>query len=227
MQNKNRPVKELSNPAFQEYTLKPYDELFIQINSLDEPQTAITSNSGSQSGGAASAGTPLNTQKVDKEGFLELPIVGKIQVKDKTVDEVTAMLKEAFKNVLNMPMISVKLANSFITVIGEVKVPGHLIYMEDKLNIFDAISMAGDITDYGNRKTVILLRTNNGKTMRTELDLTKPEIVTSDFYYMKPRDIIYVKPLGRKFSALNLKESYSLFITTISAVSMLWIIAKQ
>lgn len=229
MQIKDHQVKEISNSAFQEYTLKPYDELYIQITSLDDPQSAISSSSGSQGGsaGSGSSGTPLNTQKVDKDGFLELPVVGKILVKDKTVDQVAAMLKESFKNVLNMPMISVKLANSFITVLGEVRSPGHIVFMEDKLNIFDAISMAGDITEYGNRKALIHIRTNNGKTVRTELDVTKPEILASEYYYIKPHDIIYVKPRPGKFSVLNMKENYSLILTSLSTLIMVWVLTKQ
>jgi polysaccharide export outer membrane protein len=212
LQIKGHADAEYTNSPFQEYKIKPYDELYIQISSLDDAQSSISSNSASGGQGLGSNGV---SQKVDKNGFLELPVVGKILVKDKNVEQVTAMLKESFKNVLNMPLVSVRLANSHITILGEVKSPGHFMYMEDKLSIFDAIGMAGDITDFGNRKTIVLLRNIDGKAIRTELDLTKPDIITSEFYYVKPYDLIYVKPLRLKF--LGFREfPYTTIFTTIA-----------
>ena len=140
-------------------------------------------------------GASLNSHTVNKDGFIDLPVVGKLLVKDKTVADVTAMLKESLKNVLNQPIISVKLLNCYVSVLGEVKTPGRYVYSEDKLTIFEALSMAGDITDYGNRKVIIHIRNANGKTTRTELNLTNPEVVTSELYYLQPNDIIYVKPI--------------------------------
>lgn len=192
--------KEYSNSGLEEYKLKPKDELYIQISSLDEGSATITSNSRSESTGGLNAyGAALLSHVVDKDGFLELPVVGKIQVKDKTLIQTKAMIKEALANVLNQPVVSVKLVNTFISVLGEVRLPGHYVYSEDKLTIFDALGLAGDITDYGNRKKVILIRNEEGKNVLKELNLLKPDILTSNDYYVRPGDIIYVKPMRGRF----------------------------
>ena len=128
--------------------------LYIQISSLDDIRSTISSSSTNQSM-LSPYGASLNSHTVNKDGFIDLPVVGKLLVKDKTVADVTAMLKESLKNVLNQPIISVKLLNCYVSVLGEVKTPGRYVYSEDKLTIFEALSMAGDITDYGNRKVII------------------------------------------------------------------------
>jgi polysaccharide biosynthesis/export protein len=199
LQIRHHQTQEYTNSTFHEYTLKPDDQLYIQISSPDETQST-TSNTASQNMSPSSPyGTSLLAHTVNKDGSLELPMIGKIYVKDKTISEVTVMIKESLKNILNMPVISIKLVNCYISILGEVRTPGRFVYTEDKLTVFDALSMAGDITDYGNRKSVILVRNIEGKTIRTELNLTKPEIVTSEFYYLQPNDMLYIKPIKGRF----------------------------
>lgn len=200
LQLRKSKVKEFSNDSFKDYTLKPNDELYIQIISLDEAAVNVFSSSNIQN---AISLTPysasLMSHKVNGEGYLELPVIGKVLVKDKTIDEVKTLLQNAFKNILNQPLISIKLVNSYVSVLGEVRNPGHYVYSQDKLTIFDAISMAGDITDYGNREKIVILRSLDGKNLYKELDLSKSEILASDSYFLQPNDIIYVKPLRKKF----------------------------
>jgi polysaccharide export outer membrane protein len=204
LQNKDHKVKEFTNNSFQDYTLKPNDELFIQITSLDDAAANVFSNTSNQSQANINPyGASLFSYTVDKDGFMELPVIGKIKVKDKTIAQVIAMLKESLINVLNQPVISVKLVNRYITILGEVRNPGHFVYSQEKLSIFDAIGMAGDIIDYGNRRCIILLRNDNGKIISHELNLTKSEILASEFYFLKPNDIIYVKPMRNKFWGLR------------------------
>lgn len=201
LQSRDKITKEYPNPGLQEYKLKPKDELYIQISSLDDAAATISSSSGASRDMMATSpyGVSLISHAVDKEGYLELPVIGKIQVKDKTLAQVTSLIKEALTNVLNQPVVSVKLVNTYISVLGEVKAPGHYVYSEDRLSIFDAIGMAGDITDYGNRKKVILIRNENGINIRKEVNLLKSDVLASEFYYLRPGDIIYIKPTHSKF----------------------------
>ena len=200
LQQNNGKATEYKNNTFRDYTLKPNDELYIQISSLDDAAANIFSSSANQIiGGLTPYGASLLSHTVDREGFLELPVVGKIEVKDKTIDQVTEMLQKALINVLNQPIITIKLVNRYVSVLGEVRLPGHYNYSEDKLSIFDAISMAGDITEFGNKKTVILLRNQNSTNTRYEINLTESKVLASEFYYLQPNDIVYVKPLRGKF----------------------------
>ncbi|NJO69304.1 MAG: hypothetical protein HC830_08535 [Bacteroidetes bacterium] len=155
-QQTSQPKSEYANESFKDYTLKANDELYIQISSLDDAAANIYTSSGNQNLGNLNAyGASLMSHAIDKDGYLELPVIGKMMVKDKSIAEVTAMIKESLVNVLNQPIVSVKLVNRYISVLGEVRTPGHFVYAQDKLTVFDAIGMAGDITDYGNRKSVI------------------------------------------------------------------------
>jgi len=204
LQQQDPKVKEYVNNNFQDYSLKPNDELYIQISSLDDASATIFTNSGNQNIGNLNAyGASLMSHTIDKDGYLELPVIGKILVKDKTVAQISTLIKESLVNVLSQPIVSVKLVNRYISVLGEVSNPGHFVYAQDKLSIFDALGLAGDITDYGNRKTVILIRNENGQNIRQELNLLDANLLASDFYFLRPNDIIYVKPMSNKFWGLR------------------------
>ena len=158
LQDRNKNIKAFKEAEFPDYRLKPNDELYIQINSLDEAAANVFSN-GKQDpylGSMQPYGASLLSYSIDKEGYLLLPVIGKILVKDKTLSEVSVILKDSLNHILNQPIVSVKLVNRYVSVLGEVKNPGHFPYSQDKLTIYDALGLAGDITDYGNRNKVIL-----------------------------------------------------------------------
>ncbi len=200
--DRNKDIKTFKEADFSDYRLKPNDELYIQINSLDEAAANVFANSKQDIyniGSIQPYGASLLSYTVDKDGYLLLPVIGKIMVKDKTTEEVSSLLKDSLTHILNQPLVTVKLVNRYVSVLGEVKNPGHFAYAQDKLTIYDALGLAGDITDYGNRSKVILIRNINGENMRINIDITKSEILTSDYYNLRPNDIVYVKPLRKKF----------------------------
>ena len=187
---------------FSDYRLKPDDELYIQITSLDEAAANVFANNRQDSYTLDIynlMGRHLLSYTVDKDGYLLLPVIGKIMVKDKTTTEVSSILKDSLSHILNQPVVSVKLVNRYVSILGEVKNPGHFAYSQDKLTIYDALGLAGDITDYGNRSKVILIRNINGENLRINMDITRSDILSSDYYNLRPNDIVYVKPLKKKF----------------------------
>lgn len=212
-------TKSYDEAELAEYKLKPNDELYIQINSLDIGTANVFSMAGNQQstllGTITPYGASLLSYSVDKEGYMLLPIIGKILVKDKTVPEVNIMLKDSLTNILNQPIVTVKLVNRFVSVLGEVRNPGHFAISQEKLSVYDAISLAGDITDYGDRNNVILVRNENKQNTRILLDLTKPEILSSEFYNMRPNDFIYVRPLRHKFWGMR-EFPFSVIFSTIT-----------
>jgi polysaccharide export outer membrane protein len=199
LQDKNKNIKSFKEVELPDYKLKPNDELFIQISSLDEAAANIFSNVRQEIGYVEPYGASLLSYAVDKEGYLFLPLIGKILVKDKTISEVSVLIKESLNHILNQPIVLVKLVNRYVSVLGEVKNPGHFAYSQDKLTIYDALGLAGDITDYGNRNKVILIRNVNGENIRVNVNITKSDILASDYYNLRPNDIVYVKPLRNKF----------------------------
>ena len=135
-------------------------------------------------------GASLLSYSVDKDGFLILPVNGKVMVRDKTLSDVRFILKDSLNHILNHPVVSVKLVNRYVSILGEVNNPGHFPYSKDKLSIYDAIGLASDINDYGNRNYVTLVRNMNGENSRINLDLTKSDILSSQYYYVRPNDIV-------------------------------------
>jgi polysaccharide biosynthesis/export protein len=229
LQDKTKTSKTFSEAQIDDYRLKPNDELYIQISSLDEPSANIFSGSGTQQSLYLSTiepyGASLISYAVDKEGYVLLPVIGRISVKDKTTVQVSDEIKEALSKILSQPVVSVKLVNRYVSVLGEVKNPGHFAYAQDKLSILDAIGLAGDITDYGNRETVILTRNENGKNIRIPVNLTRSDVLASNYYYIRPNDIVYVKPLRKKFWGLR-EFPYSVIFGTITTALLIYTVVK-
>ena len=202
LQDKNDSIKTFEEVVLPDYKLKTNDELYIQINSLDDASANVFSSGRESSyniGTMQPYGASLISYSVDKEGYLLLPVIGKIQVEEKTLPEVSRILQDSLSHILNHPIITVKLVNRYVSVLGEVRNPGHFAFAQDKISIYDAISLAGDITEYGNRKNVILVRNEFGENKRINVDLTRSDILASKYYNLRPNDIVYVKPLSKKF----------------------------
>jgi polysaccharide export outer membrane protein len=213
-------MKSFKEADYSDYKLKPNDELYIQINSLDEAAASVFSNSRQDPyvGSIQPYGASLISYSVDKDGYLLLPVIGRILVKDKTTSEVCTILKDSLNHILNQPIVSVKLVNRYVSVLGEVRNPGHFPYSQDKLTIYDALGLAGDITDYGNRNKVIVIRNINGENIRINVDITNSDILASDYYNLRPNDIVYVKPLRNKFWGMRQFPFTILFDTLTTAL---------
>lgn len=228
LQDKNKNIKSFKEAEFPDYKLKPNDELYIQINSLDEASTNVFSNTRQEStyvGSIDPYGASLLSYTIDKDGYLLLPVIGKILLKDKTLSEVSIILKDSLNHVLNQPIVSVKLVNRYISVLGEVNNPGHLSFAQEKLTVFDALGLAGDITEYGNRKNVILIRNEDGENVRINIDLSKSEILNSGYYNLRPNDIIYVKPLRNKFWGMR-QFPFSILFSSITTGLLIYNLFK-
>jgi polysaccharide export outer membrane protein len=228
LQDRNKNIKSFKEADYSDYKLKPNDELYIQINSLDEAAANVFSAGKEQAyyvGTMQPYGASLMSYSIDKDGYLLLPVIGKVLVKDKTVSEVSTILKDSLNHVLNQPIVSVKLVNRYVSVLGEVKNPGHFSYSQDKLTIYDALGLAGDITDYGNRDNVILIRNINGENIRINVDITKSEVLSSDYYNLRPNDIVYVKPLRNKFWGMR-QFPFTILLSTLTTGLLIYNIFK-
>jgi polysaccharide biosynthesis/export protein len=227
LQDKNKNIKTFKEAEFPDYKLKPNDELYIQINSLDEASVNVFSRTGQDPyvGNLQPYSASLMSYSIDKEGFLILPVIGKIQVRDKTLSDVIVLLKDSLNHILNQPVVTVKLVNRYVSVLGEVRSPGHFTYVQDKLTIFDALGLAGDVTEYGNRNNVILIRNVDGENIRINLDITKSDILASGYYYLRPNDIIYIRPLRNQFWGMR-QFPFSILFSTLTTGLLIYNIFK-
>jgi len=225
MQDKNKTIKSFIEAPLDDYRLKPNDELYIQISSLDDAAANVFTGTGAQPSiylsGIDPYGASLMSYAVDKEGYLLLPNIGRISVKDKTTAQVGELIKESLINILSQPVVSVKLVNRYVSVLGEVRNPGHFAYAQEKLTVYDAISLAGDITVFGNREEVILTRNENGKNIRVNVNLNRSDILSSVYYNLRPNDIVYVKPLRKRFWGMD-QFPYAVILSTITTALLIY-----
>jgi polysaccharide biosynthesis/export protein len=208
-----------------EYKLKPNDALYIKVSSLDDAASDVFSESSSPQS-LEPYGAYMNSYTVDKVGFVQLPVIGKINVLGKTTAEVSELIKDSVVNMLNLPLVTVRLVNQYVSVLGEVRNPGHYVYSQDKFTIFDAVGLAGDINEFGNRKEVILVRNENGKNIRTCIDLSKSDILASPNYFIQPNDLIYVRPLKKRFWGMQ-EFPFALIISTITTALLIYTVVQQ
>lgn len=227
LQNYDR--EEYKEPDFPDYRLKSNDELFVQISSLDDAAANIFSTSANQqfvnAGTIQPYGASLMSYSIDRDGFLNLPVIGRILVLDKTLSEVSVEIRDSLLHVLNHPIVSVKLVNRYVSILGEVTNPGHFPFSQDKLSIFDAIGLAGDITEYGNRREVALIRNENGVNHRVDLNLTESDILSSGYYNLRPNDIVYVKPLRNKFWGMR-QFPFAILFSTLTTGILLYSVVR-
>jgi polysaccharide export outer membrane protein len=200
--------------------IEPFDMLYISINSLDQSGYNFFHQESGGTMTVSDASLSIMSYTVSDSGTITLPILGKLKLQGQTLDEAANSIKNFTKNVLNNPIVSVRFANSNITVLGEVLRPGTYPYFKEQLNIFYALGLAGDITEYGNRRKVTLIREKNKIINKYQLDLTKDEIFKSDYYYLRPNDILYVEPL--RIRRFGMKEyPFTLFFSAITSAFLI------
>ena len=185
-----------------EYRIQPGDNLYVKVVSLDQ-QTTILLNPNGASGSYlnSDASIYLNSYTVNEKGYLDFPLTGEILVKNLTVDEIKGKVKERLKIYLKEFVVIVKMVNFNLTLLGEVNRPGQYKIYQTSINLFEAVSMSGDLTDFANREKVAVIRQTKTGSKVIYLDLTKRDILASDYFYLKPNDIVYVTPVkGKQFT---------------------------
>ena len=214
--------------------IKPLDRLTIVVNSKD-PELAVPFNSSSSLSsltGATNYGSATNQslqiRTVDENGQLEMPVIGKIECKGKTRSELAQAIADKIVEggYINDPSVNVQFADMKISVIGEVARPGFYDVTRDKVSIFDALAMAGDMTVYGVRSEVAVTREVDGVRTIEYLDLTSTDIFNSPAFYLQQNDVVYVKPNKYKAQTGEINQNRTFYLSLIStAVSVATLLA--
>lgn len=184
-----------------DYRLQPGDNLYIRALNIADEKSAIALNGDASTRSttlSSDASIYLSSYTIDENGCIEMPLVGTIEVKNMTVDEAKNKLQTAINKYITQAMLIVKLANFNLTVLGEVNKPGMYKIYQSEINLFEAIAMAGNTTNFAKNDQVKIVRqTENGSEI-VIVDLGKADILSSPYYYLKPNDIVYVEPLKIK-----------------------------
>ncbi len=175
--------------------IKPLDELYIRVSSFDDISYNFfgTQAENRQMSYNSEIAVSLISYIVNDSGYIYYPIIGSVCLKDLTLEEATQKLKNLLDDYFNQPTVIIKFVNKNISVIGEVHNPGRYTYTKEHISIFEALSLAGDITINGNRKKVIIIREKENKVETRVVNLTKSNIFNSENYFIYPNDVIYVK----------------------------------
>ena len=165
------------------------------------------------------------TYLVDNDGLIDFPVLGRLKVGGLTKTEAENMIREGLKPYINeVPIVTVRMANYKISVLGEVARPGTFTVSNEKVNIFEALALAGDMTVWGVRNDVKLIREDaDGQRMVMSLNLNDANIINSDYYYLQQNDVVYVTPNKVKARNSDIGSATSLWFT---AGSMLVSIAS-
>ena len=194
---------------FKNPVIQPDDLLSITIQTIDNTFTNATVNTSNANSSAGASSTQVPSgYLVNKEGMIELPFVGKIKLAGLTIAGAQEAIRQAADKYFNDPVVNVRYANFKITVLGEVAKPSSFIMPNEKVTIFDAIGMAGDLTIYGRRDNVFLLRdTIDNNRQMVRLNLNSKDIISSPYFYLQPNDLIYVEPNKNRIESTNVSRA--------------------
>lgn len=209
--------------------IQPDDILQVTIQTLDPASTALMNQQnspnwsvGGTSGAAGAAAANSPGYLVDKLGFVTLPLVGKILVKGKTTGDVQEAIRAKAAEFYKDPVVNVRFINFKVTVLGEVTKPATYVMPNEKVTLLDAIGMAGDLTIYGKRENVLLIREIEGKKEFIRFNLNSSNLFTSPYYYLQQGDVVYVEPNKSKVVSTDAARLRN--ITIISSVLTLLVV---
>lgn len=216
--NQAEVIKNISTP-----TIQPDDLLSITVNSL-----SVESNRLFNQGTLGTLGSTITTDNqrqsdnkidgylVDKDGYINFPVLGKLKLggltKDAATDTIQNILNEQY---IKDPTVNIRFLNFKITLIGEVNQPSTVTIPTEKINIFEAISLAGGLTVVGKRENVLVIREKDGMRNLIRLNLNDKSIVDSPNYYLQQNDIVYVEPDSYKAASASLRRTNIQFVLSI------------
>jgi polysaccharide export outer membrane protein len=238
---KNSDWVDLSKSEFlYDAHIMPKDVLTITVNTVNPeasaPYNLVVSTALNTANGGQNLGTQraLQTYLVSNDGTIEFPVLGTLHVGGLTKSQCEKMIHDKllpYMNAKENPVVTVRMANYKISVLGEVNRPGMFTVSNEKINIFEALAQAGDLTIYGVRDNVKLIRENQkGRKEIHTIVLNDANLINSPYYYLQQNDVIYVEPNTVKARNSSVGQTTSLWLTStsilISLASLLYSILK-
>ena len=220
------------NVSHYKIKIQPDDELIITITSTLPEATAMYNlplGNPSLKGNINATQSPrIQTHIVDRNGMIQLPVLGEIQAAGLSTKELEAVIKNRVSEQVKDPFVRVEMINFTVNVMGEVKAPQRMVVGKERFSVLDALAAAGDLTEYGKRDNVLVIRTENGKSTYHRLNLTDGSIYASPYFYLQQNDVVYVEPNDIKidnskynqFSAFKLSQ-LSTIVSLASVIASL------
>ena len=209
-------VKDATYPATtieRQNTIEPNDILNITISSLNAEASApfnLQTNNISRATTVTGSNTESGGYLVNADGTIDMPILGSVKAagltKEQLKDNITQLILS--KKLLIDPIVDIRYLNYEVTVLGEVAHPTVITVPSEKITLLKALGLAGDLTIYGKRDNVLLIREENGKKITRHIDLTSSNFFNSPYYYLQPNDVIYVQPNATKAATASRSQQF-------------------
>lgn len=196
----------------EKYILQANDALIIRVNTANPKLSEFFNMGGTNQNTAAVSQSPLYTYPLDDSLYIDFPFVGRIKLDSCTRQIATSRIIEALQPYVSDAQVTVRLSNPSFVALGETSTRGRIPMGREQITIFEAIALAGDVRPYGKRREVRIVRPTTEGTQSYFVDLTDKNLVDSDFYYIYPNDIIYIRPMKAK--AWGIGESFSFGIVS-------------
>ncbi len=199
------------------------DDLLLIIVSAEDPESAIPFNLNSISVPTAGVSSvyvrgqeSMQPYLVDLSGAIDFPVLGKLKVGGLSRSELMQLLKSQIGKYVKNPIINIRLMNFKVSVQGEVTLPGTYSINSDRVTLIEALSMAKDLTIYGKRDNILIIRDVNGVKSYNRIDITKADFINSPFYYLAQNDVVYVEPNKTKINGAAVGANTGVLISITS-----------
>jgi len=209
----------------QDYRLQQGDLISVQISTTTQQQHDFFNKENTSNSQLMIQNPYLYGYIINEEGNLDLPSFGKVKAAGFTLRELENVIKNIAVSYFESPVIKLNIINFEITILGEVNHPGTFKIVDPEVNILYALSLSGDMTQFGNRRKVKVIRNENELNRVFYVDLTKKGVLNNSDFMLQPHDIIYVAPLNKKFYAFN--NITNVVSMALSAVTLYLLINKN
>ncbi|EAQ40269.1 polysaccharide biosynthesis/export protein [Dokdonia sp. MED134] len=207
--------------------IRPDDLLSITVSSQDPESVAIFNPVAGAANALRTTNDRLGTYLVDSNGNIEFPFIGTLQIANKTRVEAIALLKGEINKYAKEAVVDIRILNFSISVLGEVQRPGTFTIPNERITVLEALGLAGDMTIFGERKTVKIIREENGVKSYGELDFTSIDVVNSPFYYLQQNDVVIVSPNKAQVQSGAFNRNSTIFISIAGIIiSVLTILTR-
>jgi polysaccharide export outer membrane protein len=218
------PIKNYSAPKIQ-----ADDILSITVSSLNPESNVLFNNillptASSYANAQVIASNIDEGYLVDKNGSINFPVIGKINLagltKEEATEKMTGLIKEHVKN----PIVNIRYLNFKVTVIGEVAKPASFTVATEKVNVLEALGLAGDMTEFGRRENVLIIREKDGVRSTARINLNNKDVLSSPYFYLQQNDVVYVEPNNKVKNATNAPGNRFLGIWSAIIITAGWVI---
>lgn len=220
-----------TEPLYSTTVIQPNDILNINVSAFDmeavAPFNIITPIRPQQSQAENATSSQKLNYLVSNDGTIEFPVLGTVKVGGLTREELISKLKKEISAYVKDPIVNVTIDNFKVTVLGEVARPGTFTVPDERITLLEALGRAGDMTIFGKRENIIVLREKDGVKSHTIIDITKSDFLNSPFYFLQQNDVIYVQPNSAQISSAAYNRNSSVYISIASVIISLIVVISR